>query len=91
MTAESCDLDSQQLRDAIQTLYARVVMEPQSTFHFHRGPQYATAVLGYSTAALAALPEEVTAAFSGIGNPLRDAALKNGMTVVDVGCGAGMD
>jgi hypothetical protein len=53
MTTESCDLDSQRLRDAIQTLYARVVMEPQGTFHFHCGPQYATAVLGYSTAALA--------------------------------------
>lgn len=84
MTAESRDLDSYRLRDAIQILYMRMVMEPQSTFHFHRGPQYATAVLGYSTAALALLPEEVTAALSGIGNPLRVAAPKNGMAIVGV-------
>ena len=91
MATESCDLDSQRLRDAIQTLYTRVVIEPQSTFHFHRGPEYATAVLGYSTAALASLPEEVTAAFSGVGVPLRVAPLRSGMTVVDVGCGPGLD
>ncbi len=91
MTTESCDLDSQRLREAIRTMYTRVVMEPHGAFHFHRGPRYATAVLGYSTAALATLPEEVTAAFSGIGNPLRVAQLRRGMTVVDVGCGAGLD
>ncbi len=61
MTTESCDLDSQRLREAIRTMYTRVVMEPHGTFHFHRGARYATAVLGYSTAALATLPEEVTA------------------------------
>src|SRR5512139_3880279 len=91
MTTESCDLDSRRLRDAIQAMYTRVVTEPHGTFHFHRGSQYATAVLGYSTTALATLPEEVSAAFSGIGNPLRVAPIKSGLTVVDVGCGAGLD
>ncbi len=91
MTALSCDLDTQRLREAIRAMYTRVVTEPQGTFHFHRGPEYAAAVLGYSPAALATLPVEVTAAFSGIGNPFRVAALRRGMTVLDVGCGAGMD
>lgn len=89
--APSCDLDTQRLRDAIQAMYTRVVTEPLSTFHFHRGPEYAAAVLGYSAAVLATLPDEVTTAFSGIGNPLRGAPLRRGMTVVDVGCGAGLD
>ena len=91
MIALSCDVDAQRLREAIQAMYTRVVTEPQGTFHFHRGPEYAVAVLGYSAAALATLPAEVTAAFSGIGNPLRVAPLQTGMTVVDVGCGAGLD
>jgi arsenite methyltransferase len=91
MTALSCDLDTQRLREAIQTMYTRVVMEPHSTFHFHRGAEYAVAVLGYNAAALATVPEEVTEAFSGIGNPLRVRPLQSGMTVVDVGCGAGLD
>ena len=91
MTTDSCDLDTARLREAIQAMYTRVVTEPQTTFHFHRGPEYAAAVLGYNAAALAALPGEVTAAFSGIGNPLRVGPLRTGMTVVDVGCGAGLD
>ena len=91
MTAPSCDLDTGRLREAIQAMYTRVVMEPESTFHFHRGAEYAAAVLGYDAAALAMVPEEVTDAFSGIGNPLRIGPLRSGITVVDVGCGAGLD
>ncbi len=91
MSAPSCDLDTHRLREAIQAMYTRVVLEPQSAFHFHRGAEYAATVLGYDAAALAMIPEEVTAAFSGIGNPLRIAPLRSGMTVVDVGCGAGLD
>ncbi len=88
---ESCDLDTARLRKAIQAMYTRVVTEPQATFHFHRGPEYAAAMLGYSVAARATLPDEVTTAFSGVGNPLRLGPLRTGMTVVDVGCGAGLD
>ena len=91
MATPSCDLDSRRLRAAIRAMYTRVVTDPQGTFHFHRGPEYAAAVLGYNAAALTTLPPEVTTAFSGIGNPLRVAALRTGMTIVDVGCGAGLD
>ena len=91
MTAGTCDLDTERLREAIQAMYTRVATAPEGPFHFHRGPAYGAAVLGYSAWALAALPGEVAAAFSGIGNPLRIAPLQTGMTVVDVGCGAGVD
>ena len=36
-------------------------------------------------------PREATASFAGVANPLRMAALTPGATVVDIGCGAGMD
>jgi arsenite methyltransferase len=91
MTALACGLDTERLREAIQAMYTRVATSPAGVFHFHRGPDYAVTMLGYSAAAVAALPEEVTAAFSGVGNPLRIASLSKGMTVVDVGCGAGLD
>ena len=85
------DLDTARLRQEIQTIYARVATEPSSEFHFHRGPAYAAERLGYDSTALAALPSDTTAAFAGVANPLRMGTLPSGATVVDIGCGAGMD
>jgi SAM-dependent methyltransferase len=85
------DLDTLQLRREIQSIYARVASDPDGTFHFHRGPDYAAARLGYDAAALAALPSSSTASFAGVANPHRIAPLPEGATVVDIGCGAGMD
>ena len=85
------DLDTGRLRHEIQAIYARVATEPSSEFHFHRGPEYAVARLGYDAAALAAIPAEATASFAGVANPLRISPLSRGATVVDIGCGAGMD
>ena len=85
------DLDAGRLRHEIQAIYARVAADPSSEFHFHRGPAYAAERLGYDAGALAAIPAEATASFAGVANPLRMAALPPGATVVDIGCGAGMD
>lgn len=85
------DLDTVKLRGEIQSIYARVATDPSGDFHFHRGPEYAVAMLGYDAQALAALPADVTASFAGVANPHRIAPLSPGATVVDIGCGAGMD
>ena len=85
------DLDTVRLREEIRTIYSRVATEPSSEFHFHRGPAYAAGRLGYDATALNALPSETTASFAGVANPLRVGALTPGATVVDIGCGAGMD
>ena len=85
------DLDTARLRHDIQATYARVATDPSSAFHFHRGPAYAAERLGYDPSALGALPPLATASFAGVANPLRMATLPLGATVVDVGCGAGMD
>jgi SAM-dependent methyltransferase len=85
------ELDTSRLRHEIQAIYARVATDPSSEFHFHRGPAYAAERLGYDATALAAIPSEATASFAGVANPLRMAALSPGATVVDIGCGAGMD
>lgn len=84
-------LDTVRLRREVQAVYARLTREPDGAFHFHRGPAYAARVLGYDEAELAALPEEVTARFAGIGNPHAAGPLPRGATVLDVGCGAGTD
>jgi arsenite methyltransferase len=85
------DLDLARLRHEIQSVYARVAGDPGGAFHFHRGPAYAAERLGYDAAELAELPRSVTAAFAGIGNPHAIARVPEGATVMDVGCGAGMD
>jgi SAM-dependent methyltransferase len=85
------DLDTVRLRREIQFVYTRVATDPSSEFHFHRGAAYAAERLQYDAAGLAALPASCTEAFAGVANPHRVAPLPQGATVVDVGCGAGMD
>ena len=66
--AISCpvDLDTLRLRQEIQSIYARVAVEPSGDFHFHRGPAYAVGMLAYDANTLAALPAETTASFAGV-------------------------
>ena len=85
------DLDTLRLRAEIQSIYRRVATEPSGDFHFHRGPTYAAEMLGYDEDALARLPADSTASFAGVANPHRVAPIAAGATVVDIGCGAGMD
>jgi SAM-dependent methyltransferase len=83
--------DVDRLRQLVREEYDRVAREPEGNFHFHRGPQYAARLLGYDPQELALIPEESTAAFAGVGNPHRIEPIDPGQTVLDVGCGAGMD
>ena len=85
------DLDVQRLRSEIATLYTRVASDPDGEFHFHRGPEYAAAFLGYDSTELEALPAQCSRSFAGIGNPHLIGPLQAGETVLDIGCGAGMD
>src|SRR5262245_65055055 len=85
------DLDKARLRAEVQTMYARVAAAPEGAFHFHRGPAYAAARLGYDETELAALPLEVTSSFAGVANPHAIGAIAAGAVVVDIGCGAGTD
>lgn len=91
--ATSCPagLDTRKLRDEVSFIYQRVAEDPSGDFHFHRGAHYATELLGYDAAELAELPPESPASFAGVANPHSIARLQPGETVLDIGCGAGMD
>jgi arsenite methyltransferase len=91
--AISCpiDFDTQELRSEVSSVYSRVATDPDGEFHFHRGPAYAANFLGYDAEELAALPLATTASFAGVANPHAIAPIVAGETVVDIGCGAGMD
>lgn len=83
--------DVASLRGEVQTMYSRVAASPDGDFHFHRGPEYAATMLGYDATELTALPSEVTSSFAGVGNPHAIDRIPVGATVIDIGCGAGMD
>jgi SAM-dependent methyltransferase len=85
------DFDTQELRSEVSSVYSRVATDPDGDFHFHRGPAYAANFLGYDVEELAALPLATTASFAGVANPHAIAPIVAGETVLDIGCGAGMD
>ncbi len=85
----SFDVDN--LREQVHATYTQVANDPNGDFHFHRGPEYASEYLNYDKEELDQLPQECTARFAGVGNPHRIGDIKEGQTVLDHACGAGMD
>ena len=83
--------DVARLRTQVLATYERVARDPDGEFHFHRGARYAAEYLRYDAAELATLPQECTARFAGVGNPLRIGPVHRGETVLDHACGGGMD
>jgi SAM-dependent methyltransferase len=83
--------DADHLDLAVRATYERVARDPHGDFHFHRGPGYAARLLGYDRRLLRLLPRAATASFAGVGNPHRIGRPAPGETVLDIGCGAGMD
>ncbi len=83
-------VDREELRDQIQAKYQDVAQEPEQGFHFHTGRPLA-AMLGYPIEDVDALPESTVESFAGTGNPFMFGKLREGETVLDIGCGAGFD
>jgi arsenite methyltransferase len=78
------------VKGQIRDRFARIARSPESERVFPVGPESAKR-LGYDADEIDALPVEVTESFSGVGNPLSLGDLDVGQTVLDLGCGAGLD
>src|SRR6185369_14374290 len=83
--------DVTRLRDAVAATYDRVARDPETSFHFNMGTDYAVNLLRYERNELDTLPKRATARFAGVGNPHRVGMFHEGETVVDIGSGGGMD
>jgi SAM-dependent methyltransferase len=78
------------IRHAVAERYGQVAAQPDVSFNFPVGRAFAEAI-GYPAALLATLPAAAVDAFAGVTYAHDRAALQPGETVLDLGCGAGLD
>jgi len=78
------------VEEAVRDRYSQVGADPSRQFTFPVGRDFAEAV-GYPTELLASLPADAAAAFAGVACPVPHAELAPAETVVDLGCGGGLD
>jgi arsenite methyltransferase len=81
---------AEELRAAVGQRFAQVARSPDQERKFPVGPASAKK-LGYDPREIEALPPSVTESFCGVGNPLGLGEVRPGQTVLDLGCGAGLD
>jgi len=80
----------EQIKTQIKQRFVKVALEPQAKQRHPTGPASAKH-LGYDAAEIDALPAQVTESFAGVGNALALGKLRAGDTILDMGCGAGVD
>ncbi|MFH1837061.1 MAG: methyltransferase domain-containing protein [Candidatus Omnitrophota bacterium] len=79
-----------EIKEAVKEKYSHVAKDPCATFNFPVGKAFALKV-GYPKEILDKLPQSMYESFTGANNPQPFVDLKEGETVLDLGCGAGLD
>src|SRR5215216_5975334 len=84
------NLTPAQLREAVRDRYTAVAADPAGHYSFRVGRDFAEA-LGYPPDLLDSVPSHAVEAFTGVATPMLRAELQPGETVLDLGCGGGLD
>ncbi len=79
-----------QLREQVREAYSAAARQPGEQHAFPVGRRFAES-LGYPARLLDALPRFASEAFAGVSNVALFAEIPAGSTVLDLGCGAGLD
>ncbi len=90
VASASVGLRPDELRAAVRERYAAVSTRPEARYPFRVGRDFAEA-LGYPPDVLDTVPLAATEAFTGVATPIFRADLRPGETVLDLGCGGGLD
>jgi arsenite methyltransferase len=83
-------LDPTEIQAAVRERYASVGSEPDGIYGFRVGRGFAEA-LGYPSELLDTIPQSALDAFTGVATPVLHAELRPGESVLDLGCGGGLD
>ncbi|MBI2824056.1 MAG: aminotransferase class V-fold PLP-dependent enzyme [Planctomycetia bacterium] len=84
------NMTGEEIMAAVSERYGQVAQSPRAKFNFPVGRAFAESV-GYDAPLLARLPDGLSESFAGAGNPQPFVDARLGETVLDLGCGAGLD
>lgn len=82
--------EKERIRQGIQQKYEKVAISPEGNFKYPTGRRGLEAQK-YDPKLINSLPEEVAASYCGVGNPFSLGPIQKSATVLDIGCGTGVD
>ena len=83
-------MDVKARRTAVRDVYSRTARSPKGSHPFPVGRRFAKSV-GYPPALLREIPPLSVESFSGVSNVSVFARIESGTSILDLGCGAGLD
>jgi SAM-dependent methyltransferase len=82
--------DRKRIEEGLRQKYVLVAISPEGNFQYPTGKDGLKGQ-DYNPAILNSLPDDVLSSYCGVGNPFSLGPINEGETILDVGCGAGVD
>lgn len=82
--------DRKKIEEGLREKYAKVAVDPEGLFRYPTG-RAGLEALHYPAGIVQSLPEDALQSFCGVGNPFSLGEIREGESVLDIGCGAGVD
>ena len=82
--------DKKKIAEGLREKYAKVAVNPEGLFRYPTG-RAGLEALHYPADIVHSLPEDALQSFCGVGNPFSLGEIREGESVLDIGCGTGVD